>query len=201
MISDGWRFEADHCTFNLEKGFEVEWMAMSEPFVVADIETTGPHAEIDEVVEFSALLVDPSGKVTAEFSQLVRIKQPVPLLITKLTGITQADVDQEGRPLADAVNAFLEFIGSRSVFIFHAPFDQTFLNIAARQIHKSFENPIHDVLPIAIITWPTLASHRIEALARHFDTELSGIRAIDCARATLAVLMKARELAYKQSEN
>jgi DNA polymerase-3 subunit epsilon len=194
MKKDGLMFESDGCYFDLAIEFEAQWAATNELFIVADLETTGPDAEFDEVLEFAAILVDAFGSVISEFSMLVRITQSVPEFITELTGITQSDVDLDGRPLGEAMSAFLDFIGSRPIFIHHASFDEAFLFKVAKQSHQSFNNIVYDTLSISMLTWPSIDSHRIEALAEHVGaTNLTILRALDYAQMTLAVLLAARE--------
>lgn len=171
---------------------EASWIATKQPFVVADLETTGLNAATDELLEFAALKVDPSGAVTAEFSALVRVARPVPETITKLTGISQADVDREGRPVADAMGAFLAFVESRPVFFHNAPFDQGFLKSAGAQARLKFGNPVHDTLLLARAAWPSLSTYKLSALAEHVGAPTPTHRALADARATLAVLLAAR---------
>lgn len=168
------------------------WRAMSQPFVVADLETTGLNAKSDEVLEFAAVVVDPSGLITSEFSVLVRAKTPIPSAITKITGITQTDVNHEGRPLADAMTAFLAFIGSRPIFFHNAPFDLSFLRQAEAVTKLKFNNQLHDTLPIAWTAWPSLGTYKLSALARHVGAPLPTHRGLADAKATLAVLLAAR---------
>ncbi len=166
--------------------------ATNQPFIVADLETTGLNAETDEVLEFAAVLADPSGSVTAEFSTLVRVSHPVPAVITKITGITQVDVDREGRPLADAMAEFLAFIGSRPVFFHNAPFDVGFLLKASIQTRQKFTNPVHDTLPLARATWPNLGTYKLSAIAEYIRAPLPSHRGLADAKTALTVLMSAR---------
>jgi inhibitor of KinA sporulation pathway (predicted exonuclease) len=65
-----------------------------------------------EVVQIGALLVDSvSLQVTGEFNELVRPRRNPSLSVyfQQLTGISQAAVDERGRPFADALDAFLDF--------------------------------------------------------------------------------------------
>ena len=176
----------------LVAGFDAASAATREPFVVADLATTGLNAEADEVLEFAAVLADSSGAVTAEFSTLVRISRPLPEVITKLTGITQADVDREGLPLSEAMKAFQNFVGSRPVFFHNAPFDTGFLKKAASQTRLRFANPIRDTLPMARAAWPSLGTYKLTVLAEHVRAPTPSHRALADAETALAVLMAAR---------
>ena len=171
---------------------DAAWAATRETFIVADLETTGLSAASDEVLEFAAVLVDSSGAVTSEFSALVRVKQPVSAIITQITGITQADVDREGRPLANVMADFLAFVGPRSVFFHNAPFDVSFLKQAGAQAKLKFSNPVHDTLPMAWAVWPSLGTYKLSALAEHVGAPAPTHRGLADAKAALAVLMAAR---------
>lgn len=177
---------------------DAAWAATRQPFVVADLETTGLNAEADEVLEFAAVLVDPIGSPTAEFSALVRVTRPVPQTITKLTGITQADVDREGLPLSEVMKSFQAFVGSRPVFFHNAPFDESFLKKAASQTQQKFANPVHDTLPLARAAWPSLGTYKLAALAEHIGATVPSRRALTDAKATLEVLMAARAKAQPE---
>jgi DNA polymerase-3 subunit epsilon len=168
------------------------WAATNQPFVVADLETTGLNAVTDEILEFAAVIVDPGGTVTAEFSVLVQAKQPVPAAITRLTGITQADVDDKGVPLAAAFAQFLAFIGGRPLFFHNAPFDIGFLKQATVLTKKKFASTVHDTLPMARAAWPALGSYRLSVLAEHVGAAASSHRGLADVKATLSVLLAAR---------
>ena len=172
---------------------EAAWAATRQPFVVADLETTGLRADTDEVIEFAALGVTTDGGITDEFSALVRPSIRLPDAITELTGITQDTVDRDGRPSADAIKAFVRFVGTDPVFFHNAAFDQGFIKRVASQAKVKFANPVHDTLPLARQAWPSLNTYKLTALAQHVGTTVPTHRALEDAKATLAVLLAARQ--------
>lgn len=171
---------------------DAAWAATRQPFVVADLETTGLNVETDEVLEFAAVQVDPDGEITEELSVLVRVSARVPTEITQLTGIKQEDVDREGRPLSEAIKAFATFVGTRPVFFHNAPFDQSFIKKASSLGKVKFSNPVHDTLPLSRKTWPSLGTYKLAALAEHVGAAAPTHRGLADAKATLAVLLAAR---------
>jgi DNA polymerase-3 subunit epsilon len=171
---------------------DAAWAATRQTFVVADLETTGLNADKDEILEFAAVRVESDGRVTGEFSVLVRALASVPIEITWLTGITQAAVDAEGRPLAEAIRAFVAFTGPHPVFFHNAPFDLGFIKKAGSVAKVKFPNTVHDTLPLARQAWPTLGTYRLAALAEHVGTSAPAHRALADAHAALGVLLAAR---------
>lgn len=172
---------------------DAAWAATHQPFIVADLETTGLSANTDEVIEFAAIHVTPDGGIADEFSTLVRASRLVPAEITRLTGITQDAIDREGQSPADAMKAFAAFVGTHPVFFHNAPFDQGFIKKAAGQAKVKFVNPVHDTLPLARQAWPSLTSYKLATLAQHVGAAVPTHRALEDAKATLAVLLAARQ--------
>ena len=175
------------------------WDATSQPFVVADLETTGLRADADEVLEFAAIRAAQDGTIISEFSALVRVAR-VPTEITALTGITQQAVDQDGQPLSVALRAFAEFIGSHPVFFHNAPFDRGFLQRASEQTGVGLVFAIHDTLPLARQAWPTLGAYKLRVLSAHVGAPPPTHRGLSDARAALAVLMAARSVVIPSSQ-
>ena len=172
---------------------EAAWAATRQPFVVADLETTGLSADTDDVIEFAALRVTPDGGITDEFSALVRPLIRLPDEITRLTGITQDAIDREGRPPTEAMKAFVKFVSADPVFFHNAAFDHRFIKKMAKQAKVKFANPVHDTLPLARKAWPSLNTYKLTALAQHVGTTVPTHRALEDAKATLAVLLAARQ--------
>ena len=172
----------------------IDEAATKVPFVVADLETTGLSADSAEILEFGALLVEPGGKVVREFAMLVKARQPVPPEITRLTGITQSEVEADGLPIEHAYSAFASFIGECPVFFHNAPFDLGFIARASARVGVKFKNPVHDTLPLARATWPALLDHKLGTLARHVGHDEPRHRALADAKAALAVLLAAQQI-------
>lgn len=181
-------------------GFEDIWKSTDQEFIVADLETTGLDSSTCEILELAAVLADSTGTELSSFSALIRISKPVPPLITDLTGISQGDVDRDGRPLQEVIDAFATFIGTRPLFFHNAPFDISFLQGAAQRSNHKFPNSVHDTLPLARAAWPNMRSHKLATLAKIIDDAPPPThRALADARTTLAVLLAARDIAGRDN--
>lgn len=165
--------------------------ALRGSFVVADLETTGLSTASCEILEFAAVRVGPEGAAQREYAQVVRTRAAVPPFITRLTGITQAEVDRQGVPVAQAFAAFLDFVEDLPVFFHNASFDRRFLAAAASQTGLPFANATHCTLALARRAWPELPSHKLDILARHVGASEPTHRALADVRTTVAVALAA----------
>ena len=101
--------------------------------VLFDTETTGLDFARDEIIEFAAVVVQPSPSgpvVTEEYDQLIALSPGsfVPPQIEQLTGITNADLAQKGIPksrLAEDLSRMLA--GNPLLLAYNAHFDLSFL--------------------------------------------------------------------------
>jgi len=164
------------------------------PFVVADLETTGLSANQHEITEVAAILVNPDGTATSEFSSLVKTVNPIPTRITELTGIDDNLVRAEGKHLKPVMEEFLSQTAGRPIFFHHAPFDQGFLNAACEAHGLRLDNEIYDTLPIARKAWPSLGQYKLGTLAEFLELNQPNHRALQDARAALAVLLASRAI-------
>ena len=63
------------------------------PLAIVDLETTGlPDDPAAELLELGVVLLDAGSSEVSTLDTLVRPSQPLPLLIQRLTGLTDADV-------------------------------------------------------------------------------------------------------------
>lgn len=108
---------------------------------VFDTETTGipkhPHAKIGiqpRIIEFGGVLVDRQGVVVQELELLFDPAQPLESIITKITGLTDADL--RGQPMFEAQLPFLrEFFAAADVVIAHnLPFDMTIIDLEIERL-------------------------------------------------------------------
>ena len=179
--------------------------ALDAQYVVADLETTNLDSRTGQILEIGAVKVEASGVATSSFARLVRTGTAVPRTITKLTGITQADIEQHGQPLYDVLNAFLEYIGPRPVFFHNASFDERFIETAIKRTARAnretltFTNTVYDSLAIARYAWPSLGSYKLGYLADRIGAPAPAHRALSDARATLAVLLAAKRALFDEN--
>lgn len=168
-------------------------------FVVLDLETTGLDSSRDEIIEFGAIRVTLNSQTHKAFQTLVKPVKRIPTKITKITGISQEMVEQDGLPLQVALRDFVEFIGDLPLVTFNAEFDMGFLLSAARQHGLTIANRYTCALKRARRAWPGLPSYRLVDLAKRGHLECDDAhRALgDCTRALIVFTAATSQLGQK----
>lgn len=139
---------------------------MPDTFVVFDLETTGLKADTHEIIEVGAIRFKKGRTTHDTFQSFVKPSKALPAKITDLTGITQAMVDADGRPLVDVLKDFSAFVGDLRLVTFNADFDMAFLQAAAAHVGApAFNNPVSCALKMARRAWPQRQSYRLADLA------------------------------------
>ena len=174
--------------------------AVPPKFVVFDLETTGLDPTRHEIIEIGAIRVNRDSNVHDTLQCLVKPMKPVPKRITRLTGITQEMVDNEGEPLETVLTDFLAFFGDLPLVSFNADFDMRFLQNAAHRHNLVIRNQVSCALKMARRAWPGRQSYRLCDLAR--DGNLSDEdthRALgDCKRTIFVYGGAATKLALRE---
>ena len=104
-----------------------------DKFVIFDTETTGLNFARDEIIEFSAVVLERQGDqvvVTREYDNLITLSpgNTVPELITNLTGISTQDILQRGIPKEQVCADIAQmFSGNPLLLAYNAHFDLSFL--------------------------------------------------------------------------
>lgn len=151
-----------------------------ENHTIIDFETTGLDPAHEDIIEMGALRVR-NGEAAETFSQLVLSERALPTSITELTGIDEALLAQEGRPLKDVLTDFLSFIGQDTLVGYHLSFDMNFLQEACRRC--ALPPPVNrcmDVLNQARRKIFGVPNHQLRTIAQHFDLDIPGKhRALD----------------------
>ncbi len=131
---------------------------------VLDVETTGYDPARDRLIEVAAAVMR-GPEVLDRFQTLVDPGVPVPLEITKLTGID--DEMLVGAPSPDrAVSELCAFVGARDIVAHHAAFDRSFVERVAGT--GTLTGTWLDSLTFARIGLPRMRSHRLVDLAAAF---------------------------------
>ena len=103
--------------------------AKYDRLVLIDTETTGLAFSRDEIIEFSAVVVEPEG-VVQQYDELVTLSPGgfVPKKIQELTGITDMDILERGLPKARICRDIAEMLqGNVLILAYNAHFDLSFL--------------------------------------------------------------------------
>jgi len=139
-------------------------------FVFFDLETTGLSPRSCRIIEIGALRVAEGGVPCDSFHALIRIGEPVPFFISRLTGITD-DMLAEGEPIEEVLPRFCQFIEDLPLVAYNVDFDMGFLRTEARRQRIKVENKPVCALWIARKKLPGLPNHRLRTVARHLGVE------------------------------
>jgi len=160
-------------------------------FVFFDLETTGLSPRGCRIIEIGALRVGEHGAIAGSFQALVRINQPLPHFITKLTGITNTML-AGGERIESVFPRFCEFVGDLPLVAYNASFDMGFLRAeAARQKIRLKNTPVC-ALAVTRARVPGLSSYKLKMVAEHFGIqERQTHRALDDCEMGLRVFAEA----------
>lgn len=138
-----------------------------------DIEATGPAFGHDRIIEVGAarfrLGVDGHVVPGPTFEQLVHPGRRMPVLVSRLTGLTDADL-ADAPPLGDVWPRLAEFLGQGAVVLAHgARADVAWLAAESYRIGVSpLGASFHCTLDLTRRAAPKAPSHTLFELARHF---------------------------------
>jgi DNA polymerase III subunit epsilon len=162
------------------------------PYVVFDVETTGPAAgKGGAITEFGALKLV-HGEVIDEFSTLVNPGRPIDPFVVRLTGITDRMVS--GAPsISEVMPRFEEFVEGCVLVGHNVHFDTSFVTAARGGV--KLPNEVLDTLKLARCLVPGLRRYRLSALVSHFGVrQAPNHRALADAAATTEVFKKLLKL-------
>ncbi len=129
--------------------------------VALDVEMTGTQAGVDEIIEVAAVKFKGS-EVIETFSQLVKPRQPLPLKITQLTGIT-AEMLASAPGFNSVAPDFVRFVQNHPLIGHSVEFDLAMLRAQGMR----FSQPIYDTFDLATLLLPQVSAYRLETLAEH----------------------------------
>ena len=158
--------------------------------VVLDTETTGLDPERDRIIDIGAVRLGADLEVRDRFVTLVHPGVPIPLFITRLGGIADADV--RGAPVfPEAFAALREFAGDAVLVGHNVGFDRDHLAAGARRAGlPPLANTWFDTLEAALLLYPELDRHALAVLAAEFRIERQAHRALPDAETAADVLRR-----------
>lgn len=166
-----------------------------ETYAIIDVETTGLTPEIDEIIEIGSIKVVGNERIES-FSAVIRINRELSPQIVNLTGITNEELESEGRVLCEVMNEFYGFLGELPVVTHNAPFDLSFLRNAYEASGlPEFVNSSIDTLRLARKILYDAPDFKLETLMEHLGIDHANAhRAIGDCEATLLLYDKLRSI-------
>lgn len=135
-------------------------------FVIIDIETTGLSVENDEILEIGAIRIV-NGKTVEEYERLIAVKTEIAQNISELTGITQEQVKENGKPINEVLPSFMDFVKGSEVAGYNMNFDHDFLLAECnRQSIDITKIKFTDVMTIVKSKLKGMRSYKLESVAK-----------------------------------
>ena len=159
-------------------------------FAVLDFETTGVSGKKNRVIEIGIVHVK-NLEIVDSYQSFINPGMLVPYYITKITGITDADV-QDAPYFEDVTSEVVDFIGDSVLVAHNLPFDYSFLKhefIRADTFLPKMESLC--TLKLARKMYPELKSKSLGNLVKYFGIKHKDVhRALGDAMVTAKLLIK-----------
>ncbi len=152
------------------------------PAVFVDIETNGGNGERGRITEIAVIRVE-AGEVVDQFVSFVNPGSPIPYWITRLTGITNADLVDA--PYFEDIAADVHQIMEGAVFVAHnVRFDYSFVKRQLESSGYTFRPKLFCTVRMSRAMYPEHKGHSLEKIiARHGIAVNGRHRAYDDAKA------------------
>ena len=170
---------------------------MTDSFVCIDLETTGLDPKRDKIIEIGAVKVE-QGEVTGEWEIFVNPERKLGERIVELTGIRDEQLAGAGK-IAEILPGLFAFLGDYALLGHGVLFDFSFLKKAAVNEKLVFERRGIDTLRIARKYLKDLESRSLASLCKYYGIHHKAHRALEDARATVALYGKLAE-AFREKE-
>ncbi|HZK18217.1 MAG TPA: 3'-5' exonuclease, partial [Clostridia bacterium] len=159
---------------------------MGKDFVVCDLETTGLSPLGDDIVEIGLVKIQ-KGKITDTYTTLVKHNKPLPLRISRITGLKEGDfIDSPSLDLV--MPKVLSFIGDFPLIGHNVKFDADFLNA---NLSDELQNTLLDTLELSRLLYPMANSYRLGKMCEEVGVETKpSHRALEDAIATAELFLK-----------
>lgn len=170
-------------------------------FVVLDLETSGLHMRRDLVLSIGAVVIENAAiDLSQQFECTLQREGHQASASTLIHGIAPSEIAKGDEP-ADALLAFMQFVGDSPLLAFHAEFDQRMLARALKQsLGYRLQHAFFDVAEIAPLLCPTasVGSAGLDGWTQHFGLQVqqrhhASADALVTAELALILLSKARQ--------
>lgn len=144
-----------------------------EGYCVIDVETTGLEYQKDDMIEIAAIRIV-NHQLSDQLSMLIRVDREIPPEISRMTGITDEMVRQEGVSLWEAMEKFRDFIGSSPIVSHNISFDRAFISEASMRLGEPpLRNICKDTLALAKRRIDDIRDYKLETVAEYYHIEVN----------------------------
>lgn len=170
-------------------------------FVVLDLETSGLHMRRDLVLSIGAVVIENAAiDLSQQFECTLQREGHQASASTLIHGIAPSEIAKGDEP-AEALLAFIEFVGDSPLLAFHAEFDQRMLARALKQsLGYRLQHAFFDVAEIAPLLCPnaSVGNAGLDGWTQHFGLQVqqrhhASADALVTAELALILLSKARQ--------
>jgi len=170
-------------------------------FVVLDLETSGLNMRRDVVLSIGAVVIENSAiDLSQQFECTLQREGHQPSASTLIHGIAPSEI-AKGEDPAEALLAFMEFVGDSPLLAFHAEFDQRMLARALKHsLGYRLQHAFFDVAEIAPLLCPKAVAGTLglDGWTQHFGLQVqqrhhASADALVTAELALILLSKARQ--------
>jgi DNA polymerase-3 subunit epsilon len=161
-------------------------------YTVIDIETTGGMPNRDRITEIAMVKIK-NGEIIDRFESLVYPERSIPTEITRITGITNAMVENAPR-FFEIAKTIVEFTED-SVFVAHnVRFDYNFIREEFKSLGYTYSKKVLCTVKLSRKAFPGLRSYSLGNLIQHFGISVANRhRAMDDVLATAEIFQKILE--------
>lgn len=139
-------------------------------FVAVDVETTGLSPKYHELIEVSAVKYQ-NNKKKEIYTSLIKPVNPIPPVITQITGITNEMVE-DAPGVKQVMDELVAFIQDLPIVAHNASFDLSFLQNYSR--NQFCRNTIIDTVILGRRLYPYLPNHKLATIAKHMGITEEG---------------------------
>ncbi|MBB5180095.1 DNA polymerase-3 subunit epsilon [Planomicrobium koreense] len=159
-------------------------MKTVENYVVLDFETTGLKAGSDKIIQIGAVKYIGHNREDTMYL-LINPERHISSTITRITGITNADV-QEAPVIEEVAHELIAFIEGLPIIAHNAPFDMGFL-YALEEITPIPEYTVIDTVRLARKAITETPNHKLTTLSAFLELEHNAHDALGDCLATAAI--------------
>lgn len=168
-------------------------------YVVFDLETTGLDVMSNGITEIGAVKIE-KGKVTQQFTTLVKPEYPIDEENFKITGIS-AEMLKDSPKIEEVLPDFLKFIDGSILVAQNSSFDMKFVKRFAGGIDYEVKNKVLDTMELARKYVPSLKKHDLQTLADHFNVIFHHHRALSDSYATAEIFIELMKIKASKAKS